>query len=121
MKRPDPKRPPDIRIVRRVSIAGVVKHADGTRARGGTVEVKDETPGGDNTTRRARREAPIRDDGLYFICDLPAGTFVLSGFDERGARIEAQRISLVADTKKNFTHPRKLDLDLKVLNEIAGA
>jgi hypothetical protein len=121
MKRPDPQRPPDIRIVSRVSVAGVVRRADGTPARGGIVELKGETSGSENTTRRAQRDAPIRADGSYFICDLPAGTFELSGFDERGARIEAQRASLVVDAKKNILHPRKLDLHLKVLNEIAGA
>ena len=115
MKRVPVGREPDIRLRSWVSIAGMVSRANGARACGGIVELRDETRGREKTTRRARYDAPIRADGSYFICDLAAGDFVLSGFDERGARIEEQRTSLAVDAKNKSLHPRRLDLHLKVV------
>jgi hypothetical protein len=115
MKPVPPGRTPDIRLLSWVSLAGMVSRANGARACGGIVELRDETPGREKTTRRARRDAPIRADGSYFICDLAAGEFVLTGCDERGRHIKEQRTSLAVDAKNKSVHPRRLDLHLKVV------
>ena len=127
-------------IRRRVSVAGHVMRADGVPVRGGSVSWSAASPAASRTSTRrgsgravpasisvdagaTQRQAPIRNDGLYFCLDLPAGDYVLGGVDERACVIEARAVTvgpvavrpggspllgidlLATDTPRRRTHP----------------
>jgi hypothetical protein len=103
-------------VRRRVSLAGRVTVPGGAIAIGGVVVL---TPAL-GTKRRAvepssqhagrRYETHIRGDGFYVFCDLPDGSYVLSGQDADGQAIEVQSVAISESDHASAPYFKAFDL-----------